>query len=824
MSLNSTLAVDWASRFNTDYCLLSAGYSRLRGIMLHSYRTQRITEIKPNDEIFSKSGTEVTIEETVVFHEKDTPQEYGAIGYTQPLLRPVGSLEADIKSFLARPVKMFSSLAVTYGSANSFDVITNLRANAAFAAKIRNFYGLRGCMKIQLVGSCTQYVYGRVLLYYYGTIGNAVFPRGNTTNFAYNMQYKAIYDWAVNSPVTLCKPYCNTAQFSSTSWGESCTSFVIYGYQGPLDASTNAAASAYLDVYAWLEDAEVVYPTAQSGSGSQKMELAHDGPLSRPASIVSKVAGAMKTVPIIGPFASVVETGAKVGGAIAKAFGFSDQRDLQPPMRMKKQFVGNFANGDGLDSSVGLAFDSKQALTIDPRPLDNTTDGEDRLSLKWIYQFPSYILGLQVSTATATDSLLFTLPVCPGQCYTISGGLYTHTTLSYLSTIFSYWRGSLKYTIQPIASRYHQGTIRVYWTATSAPADTSTNTSLLHVIPMTPGTSVDITVPWGSALPALYCSPKTSSNISWDNGYLQFYMNTHLVAPSAAPVYIDVFVTAGDDFEFIAPHSLNLAAMSPTPYAANTVVGPFNSNTNPYYYLQKKLGAQTPSFQSGDIGESTVIDVDGPMMAVIAGERVDSLRPLCKRFTVTTETIMSDPAAIGSRCLGIPFVPGHKGTVANSVYAYNMSFGTFTLLMFDRWHGSGRIKVMMNPSQEANVIWSVARLTRAQYTIDQNQTYTIPAQVSATHGLAGGGGTLHNFTNADTLEVEVPDYNYLMCRLTSDVFPSNPYNIILPGICLNSAALTEEQLGVIVCHAMGEDFQCVDFMGPPATYFRLDQA
>jgi hypothetical protein len=168
--------------------------------------------------------------------------------------------------------------------------------------------------------------------------------------------------------------------------------------------------SVNITVFAWAEDVKLAVPTAKSvavapstlvkeakvvklGGGNSKKESAETtqgkATISTVASAFSKSFGALKNVPLIGPFATAGSIAASSISDVAKIFGYSRPVQMSDTFRYQPQPISNTAATVGAYTGERLAVDPLNEVTIDPRV--GNMPAEDELTISSIASRESYL-------------------------------------------------------------------------------------------------------------------------------------------------------------------------------------------------------------------------------------------------------------------------------------------------------------------------------------------------------------------------------------------------------------------------------------------------
>lgn len=339
--------------------------------------------------------------------------------------------------------------------------------------------------------------------------------------------------------------------------------------------STNQLA---ITVYAWMTNVKLSGPTQVNPEGlaPQSDEFTDGGPISKPAAILSKVAGKLETTPVIGKYAMATKMAADTIGAVAKTMGYSRPLEISNPQKYKNTQAGDLATTDSVDTSMPLSFSSKQEVTIDP----STTglSNVDELAFKHLYQKESFITSAPwtVNTTTgAKNKLIFSAPVTPMWTFAAARTLpptivgRNITPAGYVALPFKYWKGRMKVRFQFVGSAFHKGRVRLSWDPAVGTAVVEDNTVFNQVIDISEKRDFSMIIGWGSNKPALEVggAPAVTNysksvdqvaptNLLLHNGALKLSIVNPLVPPATTTTdaFFNVFMSF-EDLEVFSPDS-----------------------------------------------------------------------------------------------------------------------------------------------------------------------------------------------------------------------------------------------------------------------------
>lgn len=163
-------------------------------------------------------------------------------------------------------------------------------------------------------------------------------------------------------------------------------------------------------------------------------------------SATSKALGAFSAIPVVGAFAGLGSGLLAGASAIAKFAGYAKENNLAAVTPMAQVPGARFTNAVGLDDSVVLATHPQNRVAHDASLFGT---GEDEMGIAKIVSRESVIQRFTLTQATPAGTILFTIPVTPGYNQTPIGsaGQADSTPLSFVASMFDYWRGGLIYKV-----------------------------------------------------------------------------------------------------------------------------------------------------------------------------------------------------------------------------------------------------------------------------------------------------------------------------------------------------------------------------------------
>jgi hypothetical protein len=675
-----------------------------------------------NAESTTYTGSRMTMTQNVAFADQLSAYTYDAGGELDPTRSLQDTDDADLGNFFSRPLKIHE---VEWGTGvalfDSFDPWSEYLQNPRVINRLTNFNLLKAKLHLKIVINGNGFQYGRAIAHY---LPFDIFDTLTTTaalnddDLVQASQMPHIYLDPTTStggelilPMFYHKNYINIPSSDWTVLGE-----MYIRELNTLKHANGATDKVTISVFAWAEDVSMSVltsndPTTLTPQSGEIEEANTKGMISEPASAIAKISSALTVVPVIRPFAMATTMAAETIGNIAKMFGYSRPPVTKSPDPFLPRIVGSFANTNVPDPIQKLTVDHAQELTVDPRIAGICA--EDPMAIKSIATRESYIIKFPWVQGTAPETLLWNTRVTP-VTWAEGGGSPTPLRLpacAMAALPFDYWTGTMRYRFQVVASTFHKGRLKIVYDPEFLESN-EYNTNYVQIIDLADtrdftievGVGQDVTLlehatPGLEAVSTIYSTtPYTTTSVG--NGVLAVYVVNELTTPNSTvnnDIEINVFVSAGDDFEVFVPNQLignyvlkpqSGEILSPqsgeiVPESENTIEA-----SAPTQNIVKKLG---PTEQ-----DTSLIN------KVFTGETITSFRQMLKRYNL--HTAVSNGTSLG-RVLQVaqnnfPFLRGNvDGAIHRTDLLAPYNFCNTIMLhwvtcMFSGYRGGVRYKIV----------------------------------------------------------------------------------------------------------------------------------
>lgn len=736
--------------------------------------------------------------------------------------------------------------------------------NTSLKEKMGGFGLVRANLHLKFTVNGSPFYYGGLMAVYTPLSGFRTDTVSSSTNLALvqasqkphvwlNVQNTSSADLVV--PFLYPYPMMETTLFNYTAMGK----IEMLVYSALRSANGVTGSSVDIQTFAWLEDVELAGPTNQPVSQSN-IEYEANGQISGPASAVAGVASKLRDVPVLGEYARATETVANGLGKVASLFGFTNVpniRDVEPIRSLPFEL----ASTEISTPLTKLSLDPKQEIAVGSTQYGGRPD--DELSIKHFAGRQSYLVGSNWATTAVPGDILFTTFVTPQLWQTDGSSQVVFPPAGYLSQMFQWWRGSMKFTFKMIRSKYHRGRVQISWDRSANNLNEGATLGNLNtfttVMDLDETDEVTVVVPYVQNRQFLSTSVISHSNsVLWStsasppnqvegnlNGVLNVRVLNRLTAPEASSdVELLVFVSAGDDIEMAGPRNLpgtfsttqmrtmsNLAAataQSHVVYEEIENVTTHQKVDNPEVYLEvfgEKVSSLRQYLHRSSMAKSYIFGsaINGTTRATLGLKHMPPSPGIW--FNGVDAPLIGGVAQSGNFCPQhpIPFVSncfiGFKGSVnvtANVKQGAGATLaGYVDVLSIDRVNDGGGLSDIQRRLNETFLVTTDPRTNAAYF------HNTIPSGVT--------GKALSNTRTNASVTANLPYYNnagfyvtdlYKTYNNTDGFSGANADWYYLTVQVPTDANAKTNQSSVDVYYGTGPDFDLVFFINTPVIYTR----
>lgn len=853
-----------------------------------------------NDQSIFKAGSQES--ENVEFKDQHDPYQVDV----QSVIDPTRTLQdmdnATLANFFKRPVKIAEfDWAINTALAQSINPWQLFLENPRVQNRLTNYNLMRTKLHIKVVLNGNGFHYGRALCYYEPYASMDMFRISNFLDadlVQATQRPKLFLNPTMSTggdmvlPFFFHKNYLNIPNYDHRLLGD-----LSFRTINLLKHANDGIDGVTITVFAWAEEMEMSVLTSwdpnllSPQSGDEIDQANKEGMISGPATSVAKWAAYLSKVPYIGPFATATQIGANATASIAKLFGYCRPPITKSPDPYKPVPTASLAVTNVPDTIAKLTMDDKQELTIDPRIAG--LGGIDPLNIREIAKREAFITKFTWAVNSPADSFLWNSRVTP-MTYALSAkalaGNYFHFPPCAVAALpFQYWKGTMKFRFQIVASSFHKGRLKIVYdpnfiATTTYQGYSEFNTNYLKIVDLADETDFTVEIGNGQEMSFLRHYPPDDTTTTtvyntgtpysakepWSNGVIGVYVLNELTSPNTTnpqDVEINVYVSAGDDFEVAEPtddyasylfHDLNAPTLTdsfptlPPQSGEETKVADSENTTE----LDKPQHAQ--SFMLGP----PIADHD-KLNSVFFGESITTFRTLLKRYCLSQSIARNNSVGVANangvvagRTSAFPLYRGNIGNpitltdIGNDYNYANTLLFHWVNACFAGHRGSHRYKILVrgetrNPGtihvqrvhfengrpyyemQQGSDNPATGSISEVKYRgvqVVQADTYPAP-----TNGLQGANGVSYNNSRLNYAnEFEVPYYSQFRFspgRFVNYTGPMNDYRgqdsafdyqirdytVPLPGSNQNPM--------FDFWHAIGEDYQAYFWLGLPKVSF-----
>jgi len=503
----------------------------------------------------------------------------------------------SLAKFLSRPTLIKTHTWTTSQTVGNVSVDAQIKpwklliSDATIKKKLSNYAYMRAKLCLKFVINGTPFHYGAFMVSHEPNVGFRTSKIAQPSVVANDIRLATPYS---QLPHILLYPADNASAdlhlpfFVNRSWlcltrpeDWEWMGTLYYFIASPLRvASATASTSLTIQTYAWFEDVELNGSTEFSLQGGDVSDACKTI-----ANIGSTVAKATAFVaPEISAGATQLSEHASKGAIVAEALGYSNTPVTEDVKAYTPMPFSQMSTSEISTAVQKLVLSPTQGLSIDPALLG--LGPEDEMVISHILQKPTILTVADWSTTELADTRIFGTPVSPSmfnlqtvgtpiKCYTVN-----HTYMSYLTSMFTYWRGDIIFDIDVICTKFHKGRLLLQWDPIGNPSAVAPiNTVYSTVLDIGETNKATIRIPFHQRFEFLRARGitnqvwNTNNNdldpaFDFDNGTFGIFILNPLVSPTT-PATVDIIITVrgAENLELIDPCSQlgeNAASVPPS--------------------------------------------------------------------------------------------------------------------------------------------------------------------------------------------------------------------------------------------------------------------
>jgi hypothetical protein len=547
----------------------------------------------------------------------------------------------EIKNFLARPVPFKSGVLSSSDSGNHAvlgvmptDVLV---FSSALRSKLAYYTYFRADMHFRFVFNSMPFQSGKYWMYFAPFEGECNRPILNTLQNATGYPGVEI-DLASGAPVDFFVPYCSPLSHYNIALGEGTMGSLYLCPISPVGSSIAPDTVSYT-VYAWFTNVDLHLPTSKTIVTPFEAQVLVGEEISKLADPVVQ-AGKTAIQSGISTLAQVPLTWMQRAiEGVASSVGLSKPHDTSHVQHISNLPGAGYTNYDGVDNSVVLGATMDNSLQQYPGIYSTDCDEMDIDFVKKKSCVCRSTVDWDASQPVGT--VLATIPVTPGfSGAPVGADEQTVTTLGFLSSMFRYWRGGLKFRVAISKTQFHSGRLRISFVPRStSPSGAGDQRFQCHnwIVDLSESSDISFVVPYVANRPWLEVSvieaDALTNYLNASTGHLVIEVINELRVAGLAKssVNLSFWLSGADDLEFAVPD-----------FSAYI---PYVTPPTPFAELEnREFEAQVHQEVSKDVAHQEQEEIPTELMfgssisktldphGLSIGEKVSSLKQLIKRF------------------------------------------------------------------------------------------------------------------------------------------------------------------------------------------------
>lgn len=646
-----------------------------------------------NDTNMSDIGPTAEKQQITTFID-DTPVE----SYEKPLMSSSkawtsiaeDSPQHDIVSILRRPVLIetgqfnnaFISLSLKFP-----DIILQKSLNVV--KKLDYFTFLRANVKVKILFNATPFMSGRYWMYFspFDTVSNR---SSELLNLANTTGYPGIeIDIASNAPVEIKIPYCSPlSHYNLIDTHSNMGELFIVPLNDIQSGVSPLSNGAHFEILAWFEDVELAMPTSvpvsvpeprfEAQIGSEEHQATSGPTISGTANIVANVASSIgNSIPSLGKWLRPVEWVSRAISGTASSFGWNKPTNLDKNMPFINVPAKGYTHADGIDLSSKLSTMPDNGLTMENGLFSTEIDEMD---LSYVTS-KSCIFKANIPWLTTSlfKERIYKFNVTPGLMIETAP-----TTLAFVSSMFKYWRGGLKFRLTAAKTAFHTGRLRISYhpgVYDGSAVNLIVENTYNWILDLSVSSEIEFTIPYVSNVPwkEVYCTDQANSAIwneeKYSTGFISIDVITQLRAASdtvALNVPLNMWISADEDFSLAIPdfgsYVIGVEGGGDRVFEAQI----FNQTSSGIEHNEQLNDQSSLLFPKSSMGITTAEEL-------CIGEKISSLRQLIKRFAITSRGYKFPyVGASGARAFPGPVALGNDNFLFNQLTLDPAYFGKKT--------------------------------------------------------------------------------------------------------------------------------------------------
>ena len=383
--------------------------------------------------------------------------------------------EHTIKDFLNRPFNLQNFEWVV--ADNKFTVLQSYELPDVFMntslwrEKLSGFLGFRADVRCRLQINAQPFQAGRIIMAYipyykylgaYGTYYDAGTEQAMVSLTGCP---RVEVDLSITTESEILIPFVSPHSHFNLTTGEGYYGRLIIAVYSPL---VDTVGAGKVDCTLWLnlENIDLAFPTGTTTAtsslspvvqvGKEEVQVEQYRSIAKDVGKVAEFLHAIEDVPVLSTIVKPAAWASDAAASFLKFCGYSKLQSTNTPQFLKQSVTKFMPNYDGVDMSHCLGFEAANAIELMPMVGNDV----DEMALAHIVRTPCYFSSFAWSSSQASGTELFDAFVTPNYFKNpITGSPATPSHLTYVSSLFAYWRGSIDFKFKLVKTKFHSGHI-----------------------------------------------------------------------------------------------------------------------------------------------------------------------------------------------------------------------------------------------------------------------------------------------------------------------------------------------------------------------------
>mgnify|MGYP003572002664 FL=1 len=357
----------------------------------------------------------------------------------------------------------------------------------------------------------------------------------------------------------------------------------------PISTVLSGNPTVGISVYAKFETINLSVPTDLEIARQSEID---ETKVSQRIQSVANYASLYESVPYIGPYAKATEMIGSTAAGILSAFGFSKPHSMQTPGKYLKSYGESMSSAHNEVNHTTLAYNPKAEVTVDPR-VTGVNVG-DELSIASIAGRDSHFSQFTWTQLQNAGEALARYQVSPMLCPTAQNAPFGQrlalTSCAFVSNLFTYWRGTIKFRFQIVGPQMVNGRLRIVHHPTACGNDPPYNVLRSVLVDLSETRDVEFCIPWAKGEEFLEVGtfqnihPNASIFSSNSNGQIGVFIENELVGPDEEIPQINILVSmSAEELQLFEPTENGFRGFDVRSVRAPAVTAfPGNANTDSF--------------------------------------------------------------------------------------------------------------------------------------------------------------------------------------------------------------------------------------------------